>query len=51
MLSAILEINEVENLNYIKWEDSDRFYGGMALFKAGKFQKIEIMIKKINDKL
>jgi uncharacterized SAM-binding protein YcdF (DUF218 family) len=35
-----LEINEVGDSTYIEWGDPDRFYGGLALFKAGKAQKL-----------
>ena len=40
VLSGMLEINEVENSTYIEWGDPDRFFGGIALFKAGKSQKL-----------
>jgi uncharacterized SAM-binding protein YcdF (DUF218 family) len=40
VLSGILEINEVEDSTYIEWGDPDRFFGGIALFKAGKAQKL-----------
>ena len=40
VLSGMLEINEVEDSNYIEWGDPDRFFGGIALFKAGKAQKL-----------
>jgi len=36
----MLEINEVGNSTYIEWGDPDRFFGGIALFKAGKAQKL-----------
>jgi uncharacterized SAM-binding protein YcdF (DUF218 family) len=36
----MLEINEVGDSTYIEWGDPDRFYGGIALFKAGKAQKL-----------
>jgi uncharacterized SAM-binding protein YcdF (DUF218 family) len=36
----MLEINEVGDSNYIEWGDPDRFFGGIALFKAGKTQKL-----------
>jgi uncharacterized SAM-binding protein YcdF (DUF218 family) len=32
----MLEINEVGDSTYIEWGDPDRFFGGIALFKAGK---------------
>lgn len=40
VLSGMLEINEVGGSTYIEWGDPDRFFGGMALFKAGKAQKL-----------
>jgi uncharacterized SAM-binding protein YcdF (DUF218 family) len=40
VLSGMLEINEVGDSTYIEWGDPDRFYGGIALFKAGKAQKL-----------
>jgi uncharacterized SAM-binding protein YcdF (DUF218 family) len=40
VLSGMLEINEVGDLTYIEWGDPDRFFGGVALFKAGKAQKL-----------
>jgi len=40
VLSGMLEINEVEDSTYIEWGDPDRFFGGMALFKEGKAQKL-----------
>jgi hypothetical protein len=36
----MLGINEVGDLTYIEWGDPDRFFGGIALFKAGKAQKL-----------
>jgi len=36
----MLEINEVGDSTYIEWEDPDRFFVGIALFKAGKAQKL-----------
>lgn len=36
----MLEINEVGDSTYIEWGDSDKFFGGIALFKAGKAQKL-----------
>ena len=36
----MLEINEVGDSTYIEWGDSDRFFGGISLFKAGKAQKL-----------
>jgi uncharacterized SAM-binding protein YcdF (DUF218 family) len=40
VLSGMLEINEVGDSTYIEWRDPDRFFGGIALFKAGKAQKL-----------
>jgi uncharacterized SAM-binding protein YcdF (DUF218 family) len=40
VLSGILEINEVGDSTYVEWGDPDRFFGGTALFKAGKAQKL-----------
>jgi uncharacterized SAM-binding protein YcdF (DUF218 family) len=40
VLSGMLEINDVGDSTYIEWGDSDRFFGGIALFKAGKAQKL-----------
>jgi uncharacterized SAM-binding protein YcdF (DUF218 family) len=40
VLSGILEINEVGDSTYVEWGDPDRFFGGLALFKAGKAQKL-----------
>ena len=40
VLSGILGINEVGDSTYIEWGDPDRFFGGMALFKADKAQKL-----------
>jgi uncharacterized SAM-binding protein YcdF (DUF218 family) len=40
VLSGMLGINEVEDSTYIEWGDPDRYFGGMALFKAGKAQKL-----------
>ncbi len=40
VLSGILEINEVGDSTYVEWGDPDRFFGGIALFKAGKAQKL-----------
>jgi uncharacterized SAM-binding protein YcdF (DUF218 family) len=40
VLSGMLVINEVGDLTYIEWGDPDRFFGGLALFKAGKAQKL-----------
>jgi hypothetical protein len=31
-----LELNEVGDSTYIEWGDPDRFFGRIALFKAGK---------------
>ena len=40
VLSGMLAIIEVGDLTYIEWGDPDRFFGGIALFKAGKAQKL-----------
>jgi uncharacterized SAM-binding protein YcdF (DUF218 family) len=40
VLSGMLGINEVGDSSYIEWGDPDRFFGGVALFKAGKAQKL-----------
>jgi len=40
VLSGMLEINELGDSTYIEWGDPDRFFGGLALFKAGKAQKL-----------
>ena len=40
VLSGMLEINEVGDSTYVEWGDPDRFFGGVALFKAGKAQKL-----------
>ena len=40
VLSGMLEINEVGDSTYIEWGDPDRFFGGIALFKTGKAQKL-----------
>jgi len=40
VLSGMLEINEVGDSTYIEWGDPDRFFGGIALFKGGKAQKL-----------
>jgi uncharacterized SAM-binding protein YcdF (DUF218 family) len=40
VLSGMLEINEVGDSTYKEWGDPDRFFGGIALFKAGKAQKL-----------
>jgi uncharacterized SAM-binding protein YcdF (DUF218 family) len=40
VLSGMLEINEVGDSTYEEWGDPDRFFGGIALFKAGKAQKL-----------
>jgi len=36
----MLELNEVGDSTYVEWGDPDRFFGGIALFKAGKAQKL-----------
>ncbi len=40
VLSGMLEINEVGDSTYVEWGDPDRFFGGIALFKAGNSQKL-----------
>jgi uncharacterized SAM-binding protein YcdF (DUF218 family) len=40
VLSGMLEINEVGDSTYVEWGDPDRFFGGIALFKTGKSQKL-----------
>jgi uncharacterized SAM-binding protein YcdF (DUF218 family) len=40
VLSGMLEINEIGDSTYVEWGDPDRFFGGIALFKAGKAQKL-----------
>ena len=40
VLSGMLEINDVGDSTYVEWGDPDRFFGGIALFKAGKAQKL-----------
>ena len=40
VLSGMLEINEVGDSTYVEWGDPDRFFGGIALFNAGKAQKL-----------
>ena len=40
VLSGMLEINEVGDSTYVEWGDPDRFFGGIALYKAGTAQKI-----------
>ena len=40
VLSGMLKINEVGDSTYIEWGDPDRFFGGIALFKADKAQKL-----------
>jgi uncharacterized SAM-binding protein YcdF (DUF218 family) len=36
----MLEINEVGDSTFVEWGDPDRFFGGMALFKSDKAQKL-----------
>jgi uncharacterized SAM-binding protein YcdF (DUF218 family) len=40
VLSGMLELNELGDSTYVEWGDPDRFFGGIALFKAGKAQKL-----------
>jgi uncharacterized SAM-binding protein YcdF (DUF218 family) len=36
----MLEINEVGDSTYVEWGDPYRFFGGIALFQAGRAQKL-----------
>ena len=40
VLSGMLGINEIGDSTYVEWGDPDRFFGGIALFKAGKAKKL-----------
>jgi len=40
VLSGMLEINEVRDSTFVEWGDPDRLFGGIALLKAGKAQKL-----------
>ena len=40
VLSGMLEINEIGDSTNVEWGDPDRFFGGIALYKAGKAQKL-----------
>lgn len=40
VLSGMLGINEIGDSTYVEWGDPDRFFGGIALFKAHKAQKL-----------
>ena len=40
VLSGMLEINEIGDSTYVDWGDPDRFFGGIALIKAGKAHKL-----------
>ncbi len=40
VLSGMLETNEIRDTTYVEWGDPDRFFGGIALLKAGKAQKL-----------
>jgi uncharacterized SAM-binding protein YcdF (DUF218 family) len=40
VLSGMLEINEVGDSTFVEWGDPDRFFGGIALIKAGKAQRL-----------
>ncbi len=40
VLSGMIEINEVGDSTYVEWGDPDRFFGGIALFKASKAQRL-----------
>ena len=46
VLSGMLEINEVGDSTYVEWGDPDRYFGGIALFKAGKAQKLILQEEK-----
>ena len=48
VLSGMLEINEVGDSTYVEWGDPDRFFGGIALLKAGKAQKLVFTGGKIS---
>ncbi len=47
VLSGLLEINEVGDSTYVEWGDPDRFFGGIALFKASKAQKLVFTVGKM----
>jgi uncharacterized SAM-binding protein YcdF (DUF218 family) len=36
----MLEINEMGDSTYVEWGEPDRFFGGLALIKADKAQKL-----------
>ena len=36
VLSGMLSLHEMDGKEYIEWGDPDRFFGGIALMKAGK---------------
>lgn len=40
VLIGMLEIHEAGYSTYIEWGGPDRFFGGIALFKTGKAQKL-----------
>ena len=40
LLSGMLEITELGDSTYVEWGDPDRYFGGIALFKASKAQKL-----------
>ena len=40
VLSGMLAINEIGDSTYVEWGNADRFFGGIALFKAGKAKKL-----------
>ena len=40
VLSGMLNIHEVGDSAYIEWGDPDRYFGGIALYKAGKAKKL-----------
>ena len=36
VLSGMLSLHEIDGEEYVEWGDPDRFFGGIALMKAGK---------------
>ena len=36
VLSGMLSLHEIDGKEYVEWGDPDRFFGGIALMKAGK---------------
>jgi uncharacterized SAM-binding protein YcdF (DUF218 family) len=47
VLSGMLEINEVGDSTYVEWGDADRFFGGIAIFKAGMAKKLLFTVGKM----